>query len=196
MPEAAVPVLRGLVLAGGASRRLGSDKAALVHEGVTLLERAAGLLAGITVDVHVSVRQDQCGDPLRGRFALVVDERGDIGPAAGLLAAHRRWPSAAWLALACDMPWVTRALLGQLVAARDPGREATAFRSVSDGLPEPLCAIYEPATLARFRARLEAGADPSPRRWLQAADTVLIEAACAQSLGSVNTPDDLARLRS
>lgn len=194
MADAAAPPLRGLVLAGGTSSRLGCDKAGIVHGGATLLDRAADLLAGLALTVHVSVRPDQLDDPLRGRFRLVADERAGLGPAAGLLAAHRLHADSAWLALACDMAWVTRGMLERLVASRDPARAATAFRSATDGRPEPLCAIYEPATLARFRARVEAGADPSPRRWLEAVDAVLLEAPPARALGSVNTPEDLERL--
>jgi hypothetical protein len=62
---------------------------------------------------------------------------------------------AAWLALATDMPRVDAALL-ELVAARDPGRLATAFRH-ADGTIEPLCTIYEPAARAVLEARVGAG---------------------------------------
>lgn len=194
MPETGVPVLRGLVLAGGASSRLGRDKAGVAYDGSTLLERAVALLGGLTAAVHVSVRDGQRDEPLRARFALVVDELDGCGPAAGLVAAHRLLPDSAWLVLACDMPQVTRSLLGRLVASRDPGRDATAFRAAADGLPEPLCAIYEPATLARFRALVEAGGDPSPRRWLGSQDIRLLDAPPARALDSINTPEELSRL--
>ena len=46
--------------------------------------------------------------------------------------------------LACDLPLLDAATLEHLLRARDPRRAATAYRSSHDGLPEPLCAIYEP----------------------------------------------------
>ena len=191
---AAAPVLHGLVLAGGLSRRLGRDKAAILYQGQSLLVRTVQILGQVVVDVRVAVRPAQMTDVLRQQFAVIPDVDAGMGPAAGILAAHRQLPDAAWLVLACDMPRVTPELLGVLVARRDPRRAATAFRAAGDGLPEPLCAIYEPATLARFRSHVEAGGDPSPRRWLATAEPVLLDAPGPEALGSVNTPEDLQRL--
>lgn len=188
------PELRGLVLAGGRSERLGRDKAALLVDGQTLLERAVITLGGLVADIRIAVRPDQLTHSLRGRFALIADFAEGIGPAAGMLAAHGQDPDAAWLVLACDMPRVTPELLAMLVSHRDAKRPATAFRSPADGLPEPLCAIYEPATLARFRRAVEAGGDPSPRGWLVAERPVLLDTPGPDVLESINTPADLDRL--
>jgi molybdopterin-guanine dinucleotide biosynthesis protein A len=188
------PELRGLVLAGGRSERLGRDKAALLVGGEALLERAVITLGNVVTNIHVAVRRDQLADALRGRFALIADFAEGIGPAAGMLAAHGLHPDAAWLVLACDMPRVTGELLAVLVNHRDTTRPATAFRSPADGLPEPLCAIYEPATLARFRRQVDAGGDPSPRGWLVAECSALLDAPGPDVLESINTPADLDRL--
>lgn len=186
--------LRGLVLAGGASARLGRDKAAVEVNGVPVLERCVGLLAGLVGDVRVAVRDDQVDEPLRRRFRLLIDTQRGIGPAAGLLAAQQADPAAAWLALACDMPRVTETTLRRLLAARDPGRGATAFRAAADGLPEPLCAIYEPATLRCLRQQIGAGGSSSLRELLAAVHPVLLDAVGTEALASINTPEDLERL--
>ncbi len=193
-PGADAPELRGLVLAGGHSARLGRDKAALEVGGQALLERAVTTLGRVVTEICVAVRPDQASDSLRGRFSLLLDVAEGIGPAAGILAAHRAFPAAAWLVVACDMPHVTTELLAELVSRRDATRPATAFRAPADGLPEPLCAIYEPATLARFRREVEAGGDPSPRAWLVAERPVLLDAPGPDALDSINTPADLGRL--
>jgi molybdopterin-guanine dinucleotide biosynthesis protein A len=181
-------------LAGGHSRRFGRDKAAVTMAGVTLLERAVGLVAALLDDVRVAVRRDQMHEPLRRRFALIGDIGSDIGPAAGLLAAHQASPAAAWLVLACDMPRVTVPLLARLIEARDSRRGATAYRSAGDGLPEPLCAIYEPVTLRRLQEQTGAGASSSLRRLLVAADPVLLTAPGADALASINVPGDIDSL--
>lgn len=186
--------LRGLVLAGGRSERLGRDKAAVEIDGTTLLARAVAALGAVAGDVRVAVRGDQFADRLRGCFRLLADAGEGIGPAAGILAAHAAEPAAAWLVLACDMPLAGPAVLRALVAARDPARAGTAFRAPSDGLPEPLCAIYEPATLAAFRRHVAAGGSPSPRGWLAAAHPLLLDAPAPGALGSINTPEDLEHL--
>jgi molybdopterin-guanine dinucleotide biosynthesis protein A len=191
---AGAPTLRGLVLAGGRSERLGRDKAAVELDGTTLLARAVAALGTVVTDVRVAVRGDQLAERLRSRFTLLADAGEGIGPAAGILAAHGAEPAAAWLVLACDMPGADAAFLRTLVAARDPARAATAFRAPVDGRPEPLCAIYEPATLAAFRRHVAAGGNPSPRSWLAAAHPLLLDAPLPEALGSINTPEDLEHL--
>ena len=193
-PVLRAPVLRGLILAGGHSERLGRDKAAVLVEGQPLLERAVAVLSGVVSEVRIAVRPDQLAESLRGRFALVPDVAEGIGPAAGILAAHRLFPDGAWLVMACDMPQVTQEMLATLIGHRDATRPATAFRTPADGLPEPLCAIFEPATLARFRRQVEAGGNPSPRSWLVAEHPVLLDAPGPNALSSINTPGDLDRL--
>lgn len=192
--KSGAPELRGLVLAGGRSVRMGRDKASIPVGGLPLLDRAVSLLTALKIPTQVAVRADQLSDESRRRFTLIPDAYDGIGPAAGILSAHRTLPQAAWLVLACDMPWVTDELLRMLIERRDPARAATAFRTVRDGAPEPLCAIYEPATLARFRRQVEAGGNPSTRDWLAAVDPLLLDAPAPGVLDSVNTPEELNRL--
>jgi len=178
------------VLAGGRSTRYGADKAALTLAGQDLLSRTVLLLAACGLEVQVAARTDQLEDPLRARHPLLADEPGWSGPAAGLLAAWRRDPGSAWLAVACDMPLLEHAVIEALLKARDPARAATAYRG-SDGRPEPLCAIYEPATLARLAA---GPASASLRRLLEQSDCRLLAIPGTDALASANTPADFTRL--
>lgn len=184
--------LYGLVLAGGHSTRMGRDKAALRFDGRTQLERAFGLLEPLTARCFVSVRADQRDDPVRAGFAQIVDAPdGPPGPARGISAAQQAHPGAAWLVVACDLPLLDAATLQNLIARRDPARVGTAYRSSHDGLPEPLCAIWEPASAAPLAAAL-AGGRGCPRKFLLQSDTLLLEQIRPQSLDNVNTPAELA----
>jgi molybdopterin-guanine dinucleotide biosynthesis protein A len=183
------------VLAGGHSRRFGGDKAAMQIQGQALLERMVGLLEPLVREVYVSVRADQTDDRLRRRFRLLVDQKANRGPAGGLLAAHGHRPDAAWLVLACDLPLMDEETVRHLVSSRNVNKQATAYRSIEDGLPEPLCAIYEPDTLARFGHQADAGHSLSPRGFLIDADVECIKPARDQVLFNVNTPEDLSRVQ-
>lgn len=194
-PIAGAPELCGLVLAGGRSRRFGRDKAALQRAGLTWLERTVAVLERVVEEVYVSVRPDQIDEPLRKRFRLIVDRYAELGPAAGLISAHRERPEVAWLVLACDLPFLAGAALERLVAARDPRRDATAYRRCRNGAPEPLCAIYEPSTLQRFLRQVESGELLSPRVLLEGADAVLIDPPPGNVLSNINTPADLESQR-
>jgi molybdenum cofactor guanylyltransferase len=187
-PAAAAP-LYGLVLAGGRSSRMQRDKAALSYGGRTQLERAVGLLTGHVVRGYVSVRPDQHDDPLRARFPQIVDMHENLGPVAGLLAAQARHPEAAWLVLACDLPLLDEATLTRLLRSRAPSRAATAYRSSYDGLPEPLCAIWEPRSREPLAAYVARGGQ-CPRRFLQEADTELLDEPNPRALDNINTPEE------
>ncbi len=195
-PGGSPPLLRGLVLAGGRSVRMGRDKAGILIDGTTLLERTVALLAGCMTSVSVSVRADQVDDQLRRQFPLLPDSGTGLGPVNGLRAAHLEDPAAAWLVLACDMPGLDRRVIEALVAARDPARAATSWRSPVTGLPEPLCAIWEPATLARLVSLVAATGHPvSPRAVLAESDTLLLDAPRPVALLNLNTPAELDRYR-
>jgi len=191
----AAPPVYGLVLAGGRSTRMQRDKATLAyHGGKTQLERAMELLGRHVERAFVSVRPGQT-DPVRARFEQIVDTREGLGPIAGIIAAQARYPDAAWLVLACDLPFLEAATLDYLLGERDPMRQATAFRaSHSDnpkhnGLPEPLCTIYEPSSRAAIVAHMASGKD-CPRKFLINADTKLLDQPNPRALDNVNTPEE------
>lgn len=183
--------LYGLVLAGGRSTRMGSDKAALRVGARTQLEQAMALLAPRVARAFVSLRADQRTDPLRARFEQIQDTRENLGPIAGILAAQERHPESAWLVLACDLPLLDAATLDCLLRERAPERLATAFRSSLDGLPEPLCAVYEPASHAALAAYVASGRN-CPRKFLLQADVRLIAEPNPRALDNANTPEEHA----
>jgi molybdopterin-guanine dinucleotide biosynthesis protein A len=178
-----------LVLAGGRSTRMQRDKAALTYHGRTQLEWAVSLLQPHAQRVFVSVRPDQTSDPVRARFDQIVDARENAGPIAGIMAAQAKHPQVAWLVLACDLPFLDNATLTHLIAARQPQRLATAYRSSHDGLPEPLCAIYEPGSREPLLAHVAKGKD-CPRKFLINSDVQLIDEPNPHALDNVNTPDE------
>ncbi|MGH8296041.1 MAG: NTP transferase domain-containing protein [Steroidobacteraceae bacterium] len=189
-PRTGAAPLYGLVLAGGRSARMQRDKAALEYAGRSQLERAVALLSSLLERVFVSVRSDQAADPLRARFAQIADSGGVEGPIAGILAAQSRHPQAAWLVLACDLPLLDRKTLEHLVHERRPERQATAYRSSHDeGLPEPLCAIYEPSSREAIQAYVASGRD-CPRKFLINADPALLDQPEPGALDNVNTPKE------
>ncbi len=187
------PPLYGLVLAGGRSTRMQRDKAALSYQGRTQLDRAMELLGSCVEQAFVSVRPDQRAEPSRAKFAQVVDAQEGLGPVAGIVAAHVLYPDAAWLVLACDLPYLDLHTLQHLIAHRDPLRSATAYRSTHGGrhagLPEPLCAIYEPRGAAALVPYLANG-KTCPRKFLIQSDALLLDQPQPRALHNINTPEE------
>ena len=184
--------VRGCVLIGGKSTRMGTPKHLLTAAGRTWLARAAELLAGACESVVIAGAGD-VPDELAGcvRLADAPDARG---PMAGVLAAMRWAPRASWLVAACDLPHLSADALRWLLAQRRPGVWATVPKSPgSDGV-EPLLACYD------FRARnlLEALAAEGEYSLSALAGQAKVAspnvpAELAAAWTNVNTPSDLPR---
>lgn len=181
--------LFGLILAGGASTRMQRDKAALAYHGQSQLAWAYELVSQVCAATFVSVRPDQREEPTRAGFPQIVDRQPGIGPIAGISAALAQHPKAAWLIAACDLPFLTRAILDHLVAHRDTSRVATAYRSSHDNLPEPLFAIWEPAAREPLQAYLDT-AKQCPRKFLIHADAALLDLPDPRALDNINTANE------
>jgi molybdenum cofactor guanylyltransferase len=163
-------VVAAAVLAGGASRRMGRDKATMPVGGTPL---AAWALAAAARVADPVVLVAPAGHPARGLGAALVTDPGH-GPLAALAAALEALDAGHVLVLAGDHPGLKVELLAHLVGLR--GRaEAVACRR--DGRLEPLVAVYQrrPA-LAAAADRLAAG-DRSLRGLLAALRTLVVEEA-------------------
>ena len=182
------PVLRGLVLAGGRSERMQTDKGRLRYgpTGQEQREVAAGLLAEVCASVHVSVRAEQATGLPAGLVPLPDTFLG-LGPLGGILSAFRHDPNAAWLVLACDLPFLTPDALRTLVAGRQPGRLATAFQSPGNEFPEPLITIFEPRAYPELLRFLGLGYS-CPRKMLINSDVEVLPTPGGGQLRNVNTP--------
>jgi molybdopterin-guanine dinucleotide biosynthesis protein A len=183
------PALYGLVLAGGRSRRMQRDKASLEYQGTPQLVRAMDLLRAFAAQAFVSVRTDQGNDATRAAYQTITDVIPDLGPIGGIHAALHAHPHHAWLVLACDLPFLDSPTLQYLIEHRAPSRLATAYRSSSDGKPEPLCAIFEPAARARIEQQITHGR-PCPRAFLSQVDVELLDLPNARALDNVNTVEE------
>lgn len=181
----------GIVLAGGRSRRMGSDKASLTHEGQTQLERAMQLLGRHVDQVFVSTTGEQADDPVRSQYPQILDRYNDMGPVAGILSAMDRNADVNWLVLACDLPNIDDDTIGYLLKNASADHVATAYRSEHDDLPEPLCALYRPASRADIERFVGEGRY-CPRKILINSATHLLRQPRPGALHNVNSPEDLA----
>jgi molybdenum cofactor guanylyltransferase len=187
-PLDATSPLYGLVLAGGRGTRLGRDKGELEYHGLAQAAWGLRLLESFCSRAFVSVRSEQLDTAAYRGLPTLVDPAESAGPASGVAAALQRFPRAAWLVIAADMPLLTHAVLSTLVTHRDTSVLATAYRR-RGGMPEPLCAIWEPAAAARL-AGSKAGQGTSLRRLLEEGPARLLDLDDDEALTSVNTAAD------
>ena len=212
-----MPNVEGFVLIGGASRRMGRDKASLLIDGVRLSDRLIARLSAVTVRARLVGRQRE-GAPAESSLisqqhcppANVCDvyrTPDGCAPRCALTGLHAAlWHARTeWVAvLACDLPFVTSELIAALAARRSidnsvDERIEAVVPVQPDGRPQPLCAIYRrmPA-LRRATEALDAGdyklssfLDRLRVREVAAAELAVLPAA-DRFFFNLNTPEDFA----
>jgi molybdopterin-guanine dinucleotide biosynthesis protein A len=181
--------LYGLVLSGGKSTRMGTDKGLIEYHGIPQREYLYNLLSQVCENTFISLREEQ-EDELPTAMKTIVDLNEFKGPYNGLLSAHKKYPDVAWLVLACDLPLMDLDALKELISQRDTAKEATAFALKENPLPEPLCAIWEPHALQQSITYLESGNGTCPRKYLINHDTKLVFPKYENVLLNANSEED------
>ena len=181
----------GAVLAGGASSRMGTDKALLDVGGRPLVAAAAAALAGAGASDVLVIGGDQSAVGALGLDARPDDHPGE-GPLGGILTALRLARGATVMVLACDMPAIDAASVAAIVAALDGAPEADVAAAVVDGRRQLLTAAYRGQGAAALRAAFEGG-ERAPRRAVQGLEVVEVHGLDPHLLGDVDRPDDLRR---
>jgi len=207
--------IEGFILRGGESRRMGTDKSRLMLGGESFIERIAGELLPATSSVTIVGGNHDShvpADKLRPRKPELQTRNSkletlkmvpDVYPAWGALGgvhAALSACSAEWaLIVACDFPFVTSELFFRLASF---GADFDAVAPIqSDGIPQPLCALYRARPcLARAEQLIKSG-ERKPVALLQSVHTRWVSFAELGNLAeadrffdNINTPEDYARV--
>ena len=181
--------MKGLLLTGGKSQRMGRDKATLtLRDGMDQTQRGKSLLSDVCTDVYLSVAAGTPSAP-----DTLPDLLEDAGPLAGLHAAFQKDPQSDWLILACDLPLIESDVL-KMISDHHTG-SATAFKNRMDQRAEPLCAIYSPGAAAPLGEWLTTG-KRCARHFLESLTPTLLDLPETHlyALDNANTPEDLIEL--
>lgn len=143
----------GFILAGGASSRMGRDKALLELDGVPLIVRTARLVESVVGSATV------VGDSAAFRslgLCTIADDWPGAGP-LGAIATALRASSVPWsLVVACDLPYLTKPWL-EYAVARALASKADAVIPMNATGTEPLCAFYHQRAEPGIRGPLALG---------------------------------------
>jgi molybdopterin-guanine dinucleotide biosynthesis protein A len=184
----ALPGLNGLVLAGGMSSRMGLDKGLINWHGKGQRYYLADLLNDCCDEVFVSCRPDQM-DQMDKNYHGLEDVHVGLGPFGAILSAFNHRSDRAWLIVACDLPLIDSEIIRELVSGRNAATSATAFVSTTNGLPEPLFAIWEPSAYPVLLS-YHANGCFSPRKILVDMEAALARTSSGNLLLNVNTPEE------
>ncbi len=173
----------GVIVAGGGSTRMGSDKSRIQWGATTLLERAVDVLAGACDEVVIAGGSWGPNDVI-----LLPDTVQDAGPLGGIDAAYIHAAGRPLLVLAVDMPLIDSGTLRNLI---DTPIGPNAVRvMVAGDRDQPLCGLYGSAVGVVVREVLTT-ADKSMAQVLNRVEVVERVHADPEKLLNVNTPEDL-----
>ena len=177
------------ILAGGASSRMGTDKAQLLIEDQTFVERIADTLLTVTNTIRL------VGGSENPQLPTVTDVYPQWGALGGLHAALSACRSEWAIVVACDLPFVTSELFRSLAALRSNHDAVVPLQP--DGRPQPLAALYRADPCARRATELIEAGRRRPLDLLQSVNTRWVEFAEIANLDqaqrffvNINTPDD------
>ncbi len=144
--------LTGIILAGGESSRMGTDKGWMLFRGRPLIHYALELLEPLCDHLLISANDPQYE---RLGYTVVKDEVPGAGPLAGLCASLKHSPARDNLVIPCDMPLLSHEMLNYLLCSV---RDQKAVIPVHpDGRAEPLCGYYSQEIIPRMEENLAAG---------------------------------------
>lgn len=180
---------QGFILAGGASRRMGTDKSQLLIEQQTFTERLGQMLLQLTDSVTI------VGRTIESPFPSVPDVYPQWGALGGLHAAFNACTREWAIVVACDLPFVTPELFTQLAKLRLDHEAVVPIQD--DGRPQPLAALYrKDPCLQRSTGLIQAGRrrpldllETIHTRWVPFAEIRNLDQA-ERFFVNINTPED------
>jgi len=180
-----IPTIKGLVLVGGKSTRMGKDKSQLNYFGKPQKEVVKELLENQNLETFYSVKDFSTSLEMTSEIS---DTFLNLGPFGGICSAFQKDPNTAWLVLATDVPFVNDELIKLLLEKRNPSKVATTIKGKEKEFVEPLITIYEPKAYPILLQYLAQGYS-CPRKILINSDVEIVEVDDA-FIRNVNTPEE------
>lgn len=177
-----IPLVKGLVLVGGKSTRMGTDKSQLDYHGKPQKEHVKELLESNNIETFYSVESNT------NKTEEIHDAFINLGPFGGICSAFQKDPNSAWLVLATDVPFVNSELIELLLQKRNSSKLATTIKGKNKEFPEPLITIYEPKAYTKLLQYLAQGYS-CPRKMLINSDVEIIEVD-DNLIRNINTPKE------
>ena len=178
----------GIVLAGGAGRRIGGDKAIVELDGRALLLYPLAVLRSALAEVAIVAKRDTALPALEAQTSVWLEPDHPRHPLNGIVHALRLAAGRSVLVVAGDMPLLDVPLVRALIEAERAATGAAAVVPRAGDRLQPLCALYTPRALAALERF-----DPDVRAAdaVAALDPVVLEVADETPFFNVNAPEDL-----
>jgi len=186
--------LTGLVVCGGKSSRMGTDKSKIIYYGEQQRYYLYKLLQKFCEHVYISCNEEQAAyiDP---SYEFIPDDKtyADIGPAAAILSAVKRYPGRNWLVIACDYPFINEENIVRFVHTLKERTEVAAFYNPPKKVYEPLLGYYSAKCMEPMITILK-GENYSLQHYLKIVNANK-HVATALEIKNINTPDEMRAVK-
>jgi len=183
--------ITGIILAGGESSRMGTNKALLQYRGLTFIQQIINTMRPLVDQVIIIGRPEEYRE---FDIKCIDDIFPDSGPVAGIHTGLESSSTTYNLVLSCDIPLITEQILKELIENIDESNDVVMVES--NGQPHPLIAIYHKQCKDLFEELLDRG----EKRLLSALDqlnvkTISIDELNALYVTNINHPSTLKKLK-
>ena len=182
--------ITGIVLSGGKSSRMGTDKAFLSLNGKPFMQHSIDALKPLVAEVFI-VSNNKNHDVFGVK--RMEDAIENAGPLAGIYSGLKQSKTDYNLVLSCDIPLINSNILQKLIAAIDDVSEIIQIES--QGKTMPLIALYKKQCASKFFTLLNKG-----ERRLQYAvnqcntKTIALNDEATFFIKNINTPNELKNI--
>jgi molybdopterin-guanine dinucleotide biosynthesis protein A len=182
-------MLNGVVLMGGNSTRMGSDKSQLILNDQTLSQIAFNKLLSNCDEVFYSINENQKALNLQN---TILDQYENEGPLSGIISSLNFLESSIF-SLAVDLPKISKESIAYIISKRNKNKLATAFFSSEKNQWESTVSIWEAHALPFLLAYFENGGR-SIQKFLFSQDIEKVEVGNAREFANINTINDFKDL--
>ncbi len=147
--------LQGLILAGGESKRAGSDKGLKIVDKKTWTKLVYDKLKDFKIKTFVSINalQKENQQKTFQNKLLIIDNLTISGPLRGILSAHLKFPDKDWLVLACDMIEMKSEIIYSLIESYKNESSHDFYVYKNENFYQPFCGIYTSVGLSKLMAK-------------------------------------------
>ena len=128
--------ITGIILSGGKSTRMGTDKGLIPFNGKPMIETVIDHMLPLCNQLLISTNNQEYQ---KFGFEMIADDYENMGPIAGILSSFPHAKNERILLISCDLPNASTSFLAQLIFL---AKDFDITLPVSDGLTQPLCGVY------------------------------------------------------
>ena len=182
--------LVGVVISGGKSSRMGTDKSLLLWNNKPFYLHAAEILAPFCSEIYVSCNVSQSNNYI---LPVITDKYGSYGPISGVLSSMHALSGHSIITLPCDMPELSEGIINEMISSNKERLDGVFLKDDNNQL-EPMLAIYNPSIYSKLLAWYDSG-NYSLKKFIESCNNVSYIKLGAQSLININTTKELDNLK-